>query len=184
MEARPFPLPVSIILALLVLLSVLVSVPAFPATYVVDPSGNDANSGDITAPWLTIQHAASRVSPGDTVTIHAGTYQESVNVYRGGTEGGWVTFAADPGAVLVSPAPYPNASWEAFNVLGNVAFVALQGIEATGGFDETVFIRPGSHDISIQNCELYGNHAGIIINGACCTTTPRSAYALPAHLMT
>lgn len=166
MEARPFPLPVSIILALLVLLSVLVSVPAFPATYVVDPSGNDANSGDVTAPWLTIQHAASTVNPGDTVTIHAGTYQESVNVCRGGTAGGWVTFAADPGAVLVSPAPYPNASWEAFNVLGNVAFVALQGIEATGGFDETIFLRPGSHDISIQSCELYGNHAGVIINGA------------------
>lgn len=164
MEARPFPLPLSIILALLVLLSLLVSVPAFPATYVVDPTGDDANSGDSAAPWLTIQHAASKVSPGDTVAIHAGTYEESVNVSRGGTDGNLVTFVADPGAVLVSPDP--TASWEAFNVLGGVAFVALQGIEATGGFDETIFLRPGSHDISIQSCNLYQNYAGIIISGA------------------
>jgi hypothetical protein len=164
MEARPSSLPLPVILALLVLLSLLVSVPAFPATYVVDPAGNDANSGDISAPWRTIQHAASKVNPGDTVTIHAGTYQESVNVSRGGNDGSLVTFAADSGAVLVSPDP--TASWEAFNVLEGVAFVALQGIEATGGFDETIFLRPGSHDISIQDCNLHQNQAGIIINGA------------------
>jgi hypothetical protein len=162
MKARPLPLPV--ILALLVLLSLLVSVPAFPATYAVDPTGDDANSGDIAAPWRTIQHAASSVNPGDTVTIHAGIYVESVNVFRGGTDGSFVTFVADPGAVLVSPDP--TASWEAFNVLEGVAFVALQGIEATGGFDETIFLRPGSHDISIQSCNLYQNKAGIIISGA------------------
>lgn len=164
MEARPFRLPLPIILTLLVLLSLLVSVPAFPATYVVDPAGDDANSGDIAAPWRTIQHAASRVSAGDTVAIHEGTYRESVNVSRGGTDGSLVTFVAEPGAVLVSPDP--TASWEAFNVLEGVAFVALQGIEAKDGFDETIFLRPGSHDISIQSCDLHGNQAGIIISDA------------------
>ena len=164
MEARPFPLPLPIIVVLLVLLSLLVSVPAFPATYVVDPAGDDANPGDAAAPWRTIQHAASSVSPGDTVTIHAGTYQESVNVSRSGASGSPITFIADPGAVLVSPDP--SASWEAFNVLAGVGFVTLQGIEATGGFDETIFLRSGSHDISIQGCNLHQNHAGIILGDA------------------
>lgn len=162
MEARPFSLP--IIVLLLVLVSLLVSVPAFPATYVVDPAGDDANAGDVAAPWRTVQHAASSVSPGDTVTIHAGTYQESVNVSHSGSSGSPITFVADPGAVLVSPDP--TASWEAFNILDGVSFITLQGIEATGGFDETIFLRPGSHDISIQGCNLHQNHAGIIVGDA------------------
>jgi hypothetical protein len=66
--------------------------------------------------------------------------------------------------VLVSPDP--TASWEAFNVLEGVAFVALQGIEATGGFDETIFLRRGSHHIWIQGCNLHHNRAGIIISDA------------------
>jgi hypothetical protein len=165
MGARPFLLRLPVILALLVLLSLLVSVPAFPATYVVDSNnGDNGDSGDITHPWLTIQHAANSVSPGDTIIIHPGTYKESVYVSHSGTEGSLITFAADPGAVLQSPDP--TASWEAFDVLGNVGFIALQGIEATGGFDETIFLRPGSHDISIQNCNLHHNKTGIIISDA------------------
>jgi parallel beta-helix repeat protein len=148
----------------LVLASLLVSVPAFPTTYVVDPAGDDVNRGDVTAPWRTIQHAASTMSPGDTVTIHPGTYRESVNVSRGGASNSPITFTADPGAVLVSPDP--SASREAFNVLGDVSFVTLQGIEATGGFDETIFLRSGSHDISIEGCDLHHNHAGIILGDA------------------
>ena len=162
MEARPFSLPIIVLLLLLV--SLLVSVPAFPATYVVDPAGDDANPGDTTAPWRTIQHAASNVSPGDTVTIHPGSYQESVNVSRSGASGSPITFIADPGAVLVSPDP--SASWEAFNVLADVSFVTLQGIEATGGFDETIYLRSGAHGISIQGCNLYQNHVGIVLADA------------------
>ncbi len=164
MNARPFPVPTLVIFVLLALVSLLVSVPAFPATYVVDPAGDDADSGEADAPWHTIQHAASSVAAGDTVIIHAGTYQESVNVSRSGTDGNPIIFAADPGAVLVSPDA--AASWEAFDILEGVSFVVLQGIEATGGFDETIFVRPGSHHISIEGCNLYQNHAGIIVSGA------------------
>jgi parallel beta-helix repeat protein len=159
MEARSFPLPILVLL--LVLVSLLVSVPAFPATYVVDPAGDDLNLGDAAAPWRTIQHAASNVSPGDVVTIHAGTYQETVHVFRSGVSGSPITFIADQGAVLVSPDP--SASQEAFNILSGVGFVTLQDIEATGGFDETIYARSGSHDISIQGCNLHDNHVGIVL---------------------
>src|SRR5438552_2954172 len=62
-------------------------------TYYVSPTGNDANSGSLSAPWKTIQHAASTVSAGATVIVEDGTYQETVNMQRGGTsEGTRVTF--------------------------------------------------------------------------------------------
>ena len=51
----------------------------------VATTGNDANSGDKSAPLRTIQHAAERAQPGDTVIVHAGVYRERVNPPRGGS---------------------------------------------------------------------------------------------------
>ncbi|MBH8570009.1 T9SS type A sorting domain-containing protein [Microvirga sp. STS02] len=48
--------------------------PAFSAKYYVAPTGNDANSGTIQQPFLTIQQAQTVVSAGDTVWVRGGTY--------------------------------------------------------------------------------------------------------------
>ncbi len=144
-------------------MTLLVSVPAFPATYVVDPNGSDSNGGGSSSPWLTVQHAAATATAGDTVVIHAGTYAESVNVSQSGNLGNPITFSADPGVVLTSPDP--TASLEGFNVLAGVSFVALQGIEGSG-FGESIFLRSGTHDIAIQGCNLHHNQAGIVLANA------------------
>ncbi len=165
MESRPaFAIPLPIIFALLALVSILVSVPAFPATFAVDPSGDDANPGDSTAPWRTIQHAATVASAGDTVVIQTGTYSESVPLLHSGAAGNPIVFAADPGAVLISP--NPTASLSAFNVAPGVAYITLSGIEATGGYAETIFLRSGAHDIQIDGCNLHGNRLGIVMADA------------------
>lgn len=161
---RPFSVPLSIVLGLLVLVSMLVSMPAFPATYTVDPAGNDGGAGDNATPWRTVQHAAGIVVPGDVVTINAGTYAESVYLSHSGTPEAPIVFSANPGAVLVSPNPI--ASLAAFDVAPGTGYISLVGIEATGGFDETIFLRSGSHDIAISACNLHGNRAGIIMGGA------------------
>ena len=46
------------------------------ATYYVSPTGNDNSTGLIGAPFKTIQKAASRVNPGDTVIVKDGTYTD------------------------------------------------------------------------------------------------------------
>ncbi|HEX7769069.1 MAG TPA: hypothetical protein VF422_03470, partial [Dokdonella sp.] len=38
------------------------------------PTGNDSNPGSEAAPWATLQHAAGRVQPGDTVRVRTGSY--------------------------------------------------------------------------------------------------------------
>lgn len=48
--------------------------PAFSAVFYVAPTGNDANSGTITSPFLTIQRGQAAVSAGDTVYVRGGTY--------------------------------------------------------------------------------------------------------------
>jgi len=50
----------------------------------VSVDGNDANPGTRSAPFRTIQRAAELAQPGDTVTVHQGTYRERINPVRGG----------------------------------------------------------------------------------------------------
>lgn len=50
----------------------------------VAPHGDDGNPGTSEDPLRSIQHAASLAVPGDTVTVHAGTYRERINPPRGG----------------------------------------------------------------------------------------------------
>ena len=82
----------------------------------VDPSGDDLNSGSIDAPWRTVGKAAASVQAGDSVSINPGTYQESVWLVTSGQPDAPIVFRFEPGAVLMSPDP--AASFEAFNIAG------------------------------------------------------------------
>lgn len=61
--------------------------------YYVSPSGADANSGTLAAPWATIQHAADIVAPGDTVIVSPGSYGRTT-IKRSGAPGSPVVFRA------------------------------------------------------------------------------------------
>lgn len=63
----------------------------------VSVSGNDRHDGSKAKPLRTISEAARRAQPGDTVTVHAGTYRERVTPPRGGTsEARRITYRAAP----------------------------------------------------------------------------------------
>ena len=66
--------------------------------YHVSVNGNDAADGSMAAPLRTINHAAQIALPGDTVTVHEGTYREWVNPLSGGErEGKRILYRAAPG---------------------------------------------------------------------------------------
>ncbi|MCX8156670.1 MAG: carbohydrate-binding protein [Verrucomicrobiae bacterium] len=72
--------------ALILLLSLCAGLAAaFGAEYHVAPDGDDQAPGTRAKPFRTIQRAAAAAQPGDTVTVHAGTYRERINPPRGGT---------------------------------------------------------------------------------------------------
>ena len=56
--------------------------------YHVSVNGSDANNGDISSPFKTINWAAQKALPGDTVTVHNGVYREWVNPLSGGEREG------------------------------------------------------------------------------------------------
>lgn len=69
--------------------------------YHVSKKGNDSNSGSKQNPFLTINQAINFTFPGDTITVHAGTYREWVNPIRGGeSDLKRIVFRAAPGETV------------------------------------------------------------------------------------
>ncbi len=68
--------------------------PLAATTYYVATDGDDEDAGTIGEPWATIAYAmstSSGVTPGDTVYVRAGTYNESVELQLDGTSGNRIT---------------------------------------------------------------------------------------------
>lgn len=73
----------------------------FCATYHVAPGGNDRKGdGSGQNPWKTLQHAADRVNPGDTVLVKNGDYAP-FHIVRDGTRENRITFKADGDKVVI-----------------------------------------------------------------------------------
>lgn len=81
-------------------------------------SGSDTGDGSAKRPWKTIGAALGRLTAGDTLYVHAGTYFESVVVKLRGTEPAPITIRAAPGElVIVDAGPRefvtsPRTAWE------------------------------------------------------------------------
>ena len=86
-------------LAVITLTSLLLACSALAGTsYYVTKSGADTNPGTLQQPWLTIQHAADVATPGSTVYVRGGTYEERVNInVSGNSQDGYTTFCNYPG---------------------------------------------------------------------------------------
>ena len=76
-------------------------------------TGDDAAPGTAAAPLRTIQRAAGLAQPGDTVTVHAGTYRERVNPARGGeSDARRIIYQAAPGEEVVIKGSEVVKGWE------------------------------------------------------------------------
>ncbi|MCP4783688.1 MAG: DUF1565 domain-containing protein [Fuerstiella sp.] len=88
-------------------------VPAQTADYWVAPSGNDANPGSRENPFRTIQKAMDVIRTGETCTVRAGTYRESVRIRNSGTAGKPIRLiAADGERVVFDGTDLLTGPWE------------------------------------------------------------------------
>lgn len=74
--------------------------------------GIDSNRGGRQDPYRTIAKASEVAQPGDTITIHAGTYREWVKPVRGGdSEDRRITYRAAPGEQAIIKGSERITSW-------------------------------------------------------------------------
>jgi hypothetical protein len=83
--------------------------------YHVSVQGNDAGDGGPASPLKTISAAARLAQPGDTITVHAGTYRERINPPRGGeSDARRIVYQAAPGEEAVIKGSEVVHGWQQF----------------------------------------------------------------------
>jgi hypothetical protein len=156
------------------------------STFYVSKSGNNSNSGSYTAPWLTIQHAASTVTAGATVYVETGVYNESVSFPASGTASNPITFASYPGQTatidgtglsvtgtqglinIVNQSYITVKGFEIRNYTTSKATLTPAGIWVTGAGTGVQLLNNLVHNITTTS-EKNGNAFGIAVYGTSST---------------
>ncbi|MFO7841062.1 MAG: right-handed parallel beta-helix repeat-containing protein [Fidelibacterota bacterium] len=108
------------------------SAAVYAEEYHVAKNGNDANAGSAEKPFFTITRAIEQAFPGDTVTVHSGTYRERIDPIRGGE--------SDSNRILYRAAPGEK--------------VEIKGSERINGWEE---VKDGVWKVTVPN-ELFGSY--------------------------
>lgn len=161
--------------------------------YHVSPTGADTNSGSAESPWLTLQHAAETLVPGDIATVHAGTYGQVTVKVSGSAKGGPVTFRSAPGETAIIDGsgltPSAEVDADALILIQGRKYVVIDGFELRN-FKTTdpaptpagIFLSGPCQHVTIQNCNIHdiantggdvqssGNAFGLAVYGT--STTP------------
>ncbi len=93
------------------------------------PSASNSNPGTEALPLLTIQAAANRATPGTTVHVREGVYNEMVSVSKHGHRGAMISFVVDGDDHVVIDSP----SYACFNLAG-ASYIKIHGFELTGAY--------------------------------------------------
>jgi hypothetical protein len=113
-------------------------------TYVVDqaaPGAADTNPGTEEKPFITVQHAADVVKPGDTVFVMAGKYDERIKVRTSGAEGQPIRLRSMPRRLAVLGG---------FDLQAD--YIRVEGFEITAEKPAVAVQLNGSH------CEVLDNY--------------------------
>ncbi len=151
--------------------------------FYVAQTGNNAEAGSYEAPWRTIQHAINQVTPGDTIYVREGIYEELINIDKiGNIEQGLITIQPYKNEKVVidgQNVEVTNSNRAAFSIK-DAQGISIQGFEirniTTNNEDHYpagVLIRGASKHIELLNNNIHhianyaeeGNAHGIIVYG-------------------
>jgi hypothetical protein len=134
----------------------------YAKTYYVDQnntSASDKNPGTADSPWLTISHAARKMTAGDTVQIRKGIYSESVTTVRkGNQQSGYIVFEGYPGERPVIDGKDVETSENGF-IIGH-SYIKLNGLVIRNWRGNGIWIEKAAH-IEISDCEIHDVTYGI-----------------------
>ncbi|MBN1155742.1 right-handed parallel beta-helix repeat-containing protein [candidate division KSB1 bacterium] len=103
---------------------IMTGTPLHSADYYISPSGDDANSGSIDAPWKTIGKANNELRPGDTAYLRQGYYAETIQPLSSGAAGLYITYSgyAAERAIIGSRPDGANLSGRSYIIIRKLSF--------------------------------------------------------------
>ena len=135
----------------------------YGASYYVSTIGLDTNQGTESGPWRTIQHAADRAEPGDTVFIRQGTYAESVVTSKSGNPGNYITFRRYGTETVIIDAQ-GGVGDNCIRVSGQ-DYLKFVGLDLRGASAAAFSIGDDSDHIIIDQLNCHSSRFGIVLAG-------------------
>jgi hypothetical protein len=141
--------------------------------YYVATNGSDSASGSQSAPWKTIQKAATVARAGDTVYVRGGTYNEKVVVQNSGSAGNFITFSAQPGETVTIDVSGVNMTEDIQGgfTISEISYVQVIGFRVVnskstgkGGFGIVCYMS--DHCVIKNNYTYNTYHSGIIVRSS------------------
>jgi hypothetical protein len=138
--------------------------PAVANTYYVGTTGSDADScQQATSPQTprrTIRLGLSCLSPGDTLEVQSGVYDETMLTPPSGTPNAWVTVRRAPGAQVTIQGPTDRQAETIFEFVG-ASYIVIDGFRLDGrassetnGAARGLNFLEGSHHITIKHTDV------------------------------
>ncbi|MFQ5640847.1 MAG: right-handed parallel beta-helix repeat-containing protein [bacterium] len=130
--------------------------------FYVSPAGNDSNVGSFDSPWAKMISGINRMSPGDTLYLRGGTYQEGeIWIKRkdlGGGPGKYKTIKAYPGEI-----PSLGGGRRVINFADYMRFVGLHfrlgyRFDSIGDYVEVINCTFSGSQPQFGAIEFQGNH--------------------------
>jgi uncharacterized repeat protein (TIGR02059 family) len=158
---------------LLILLFFYCSLTISGATYYIDPSGKDSNTGSSSTPWKTLAYACSKATTsGDVIHLNAGTYietNECILAVGVSIEGEGVTswikshYTTTRGTTSPHASITLSSSSEGTNGNQSISNLKLDGDGLTGSIGITVWKRS---NVIIHDCTIVDFYInGITVEG-------------------
>lgn len=174
---------------LITLIALSLSGLAFTQDFYVQNGGNDGGPGSMAQPWESIQHAMDNATPGSTVYIQSGTYNERLYVNVDGTAGNYITFlGTGPTNVIVDGAGLTDY---ALLEMYDVQYVAIEGLKFMNNeqLDAVGILIEGVSDhIRIEDCDISNINFSTDPNATVSSSTNAQALIVygndPGHAIT
>ena len=144
-------------------------VPKRSRNYYVSPKGSDRNEGSLKHPWMTIEHAASWLLPGDTVHVLPGVYSGRIVTAASGLVDARITYISEPkwGAHLIGDV-VDRSTWDNRGSYVDVIGFEVSGVGRTGLYNDgshVRFIANHVHHIAGPTVALCDNGGAGIFHG-------------------
>jgi hypothetical protein len=139
------------------------------ATYYVSPTGNDSNSGTISAPWKSIgKVSGTHLNPGDKVLFQGGsTFSGSLNLYNdGGSATNPVTISSYGSGRAIISSGGSNGVWSLNSTGMTISNLKFVGTPSNNPNHQGVRIENYSSNTTrsgfiVTNCDVSGYGTGI-----------------------